>query len=531
MASRNGARQQPSQDEDEESAGKRLEDVERDFEALTLDNVLQRIQALEKENQRQKEQYALEKEQSDKRIQALEKENQALRASQEKTDIVNKMRLGVFDDLSSGSVDLPSAPAVLGKITCVAFQECALERLSDRCVAVKASAYKDGKRGNPGPSNEKRFDLKGREVKSSAIQASHLIPHSYLCRTDWAAILQHTLPEETLKSKDVVEKILFGCFDEDNKYMPGMAENPYNFINLVAQQAHLDQKAAIMVLPLLCPQQQCEWSGEGYQAILICANQEVYDETVLRLETEAIGKNKSGRHDQVSEAQVGEKSRLKEICEPMREDYLIPSIFPGDMEKLHQALEYIEILLKDVAAIQCGQELSLEELLQNAGISTKSAREKLRAEKMVKTFKGLESTTEEIVCFRLIRFKGSSPEEAEVHLHQAPHPLLLSLRSMNAITNHCYGDLANNVTRLLLMSCYSSLDEGMDFDCEHCLRNAFGLEYDEEAKYEFRKQSGGITVFGRKVLWVWYKRIIQNDSRFGDLRCEYCSKGPVWWLR
>ncbi|EKX30885.1 hypothetical protein GUITHDRAFT_122908 [Guillardia theta CCMP2712] len=354
MASRNGARQQPSQDEDEESAGKRLEDVERDFEALTLDNVLQRIQALEKENQRQKEQYALEKEQSDKRIQALEKENQALRASQEKTDIVNKMRLGVFDDLSSGSVDLPSAPAVLGKITCVAFQECALERLSDRCVAVKASAYKDGKRGNPGPSNEKRFDLKG----------------------------------------------------------------------------------------------------------------------------QAIGKNKSG-HDQVSEAQVGEKSRLKEICEPMREDYLIPSIFPGDMEKLHQALEYIEILLKDVAAIQCGQELSLEELLQNAGISTKSAREKLRAEKMVKTFKGLESTTEEIVCFRLI----------------------------------------------------SSLDEGMDFDCEHCLRIAFGLEYDEEAKYEFRKQSGGITVFGRKVLWVWYKRIIQNDSRFGDLRCEYCSKGPVWWLR
>ena len=363
MASRNGARQQPSQREDDGSAGKRLEDVERDFEALTLDNVLQRIQALEKENQRQKEQNALEKEQSekriqalekenqrqkeqldkmkvqnasqkeesDKRIQALEKENQALNASQEKTDIVNKMRLGVFDDLSSGSVDLPSAPAVLGKITCVAFQECALERLSDRCVAVKASAYKDGKRSNPGPSNEKRFDLKGREVKSSAIQASHLIPQSYLCRTDWAAILQHTLPEETLKSKDVVQKILFGCFDEDNKYMPGIAENPYNFINLAAQQAHLDQKAAIMVLPLLCPQQQCEWSGEGYQAILICANQEVYDETVLRLETEAIGKNKSGRHDQVSEAQVGEKSRLKEICEPMREDYLIPSIFPGSI--------------------------------------------------------------------------------------------------------------------------------------------------------------------------------------------------------
>ena len=326
MASRNGARQQPSQREDDGSAGKGLEDVERDFEALTLDNVLQRIQALEKENQALgKENQALGKEN-----QALEKENQALRASQEKTDIVNKMRLGVFDDLSSGSVDLPSAPAVLGKITCVAFQECALERLSDRCVAVKASAYKDGKRSNPGPSNEKRFDLKGREVKSSAIQASHLIPQSYLCRTDWAAILQHTLPEETLKSKDVVQKILFGCFDEDNKCMQGIVENPYNFINLAAQQAHLDQKAAIVVLPLLCPQQQCEWSGEGYQAILICANQEVYDETVFRLETEAIGKNKSG-HDQVSEAQVGEKSRLKEICEPMREDYLIPSIFPGSI--------------------------------------------------------------------------------------------------------------------------------------------------------------------------------------------------------
>lgn len=169
----------------------------------------------------------------------------------------------------------------------------------------------------------------------------------------------------------------------------------------------------------------------------------------------------------------------------------------GDMEKLHQALEYNEILLKDVAAIQCGQALSLPQLLQNAGIWTTSARrtsrtkvahckklrEKLRAGKMVKTFKGLESKTEEIVCFRLIRFKGSSPEEAKVHLHRAPHPLLLSLRSMNAITNHLYGDLANNVTRLLLMSCYSSLDEGMAFDCEHCLRNAFGLEYDEEAKY------------------------------------------------
>ena len=169
---------------------------------------------------------------------------------------------------------------------------------------------------------------------------------------------------------------------------------------------------------------------------------------------------------------------------------------------LDQSLQHIETLYKDVCLIQCEAPKSLKQLLQDGGFWNQDSRrslfkkvsgcddlrDKLRKEKKVKAFKGLKSETgqpvaEALPCFRVITFKGDSQEEQDLELHTAPHPLLLSLRSMNAMANYFYGDLPKGRSSLLLMSCYGGLEEGMAFDCEQCLRNAFGEEYDPKEKY------------------------------------------------
>ena len=157
----------------------------------------------------------------------------------------------------------------------------------------------------------------------------------------------------------------------------------------------------------------------------------------------------------------------------------------------------METLYKDICVVKC--EESLAKLQQDANIWTDvlkcdnldkvtpcdDLREKLRTERMVKVFKGLKSelVTGKLACFRVIKFKANGPEEEPQPAHTAPHPLLLSLRSMNSITNHFYGDLPNGKpSGVLVTSCYRGMEEGMVFDCEHCLRNRWGHHYAEEGE-------------------------------------------------
>ncbi|EKX32764.1 hypothetical protein GUITHDRAFT_121070 [Guillardia theta CCMP2712] len=442
-----------------------------------------KIRALEQDNttlRREKQEY-------DDKIRAFREEydekTRALNVSELTKQIACNLRFGYFDDLCSTFLQLPKAPAVFRQNVCLAFLQ----------AAQNLPADKDCKKGH---DREKAFDLEGCKVNSGLVERSHLVPNSAACRIDWGIIVQNALPEG-LRSDDVAKKVLFGCYDEDNNHIPGIADLPFNFIFLGGQREHLDSKAALMLLPLLSPQQQFEWKGEGYKAILIGVDKNVYKETFFQLDTEAVLKN-----SEYEQHHLDEESLVKEICRPMKQKYLLPTLYQDDREVLHQALQHIQILYKDVCLIQCEAPKSLETLLQENRFWNQDSRrflskkvsgcdklrDKLTKEKKVKAFEGLKSETGQPVaaalpCFRVITFKGDSQEEQHIELHTAPHPLLLSLRSMNAMTNYFYGDLPNGKSSLLLMSCYGGLEEGMAFDCSQCLRNAFGEEYDPKEQY------------------------------------------------
>ncbi|EKX49776.1 hypothetical protein GUITHDRAFT_104740 [Guillardia theta CCMP2712] len=427
------------------------------------------------------------REEHDEEIRALREEHdektRALNVSELTKQIVGNLRFGYFDDLCSTFLQLPKAPAVFRQNVCLAFLQ----------AAQNLPADKHCKKGH---NREKAFDLEGCKVKSGLVERSHLVPNSAACRIDWGIIVQNALPEG-LRSDDVAKKVLFGCCDEDNNHIPGIADLPFNFIFLGGQREHLESKAALMLLPLLSPQQQFEWKGEGYKAILIGVDKDVYRQTFFQLDTEAVLKN-----SEYQQHHLDEESLVKEICRPMKQKYLLPTLYQDDREVLHQALQHIQILYKDVCLIQCEAPKSLETLLQDNGYWNQVSRcfqirkvsgcddlrDKLRKQKKVKAFEGLKSETGQPVavalpCFRVITFKGDSQEEQHIELHTAPHPLLLSLRSMNAMANYFYGDLPNGRSSLLLMSCYGGLEEGMAFDCELCLRNAFGEEFDPQEQY------------------------------------------------
>lgn len=164
-----------------------------------------------------------------------------------------------------------------------------------------------------------------------------------------------------------------------------------------------------------------------------------------------------------------------------------------DRAKLQRALEHFEVLFKDACTIQCQESLA-NSLCEGEMWSSRhnyrtkvdnsdELRSRLHQEGRVNVFTGLAETepgSEEPVMFPLVRFKGLDEEEG-VPLPQGPHPLLLSFRSMNAMTNFFYGNLPDTQS-LLFMSCYN-MAEGMPLDCETCLQNAFGEDYDEEEHY------------------------------------------------
>ncbi|EKX31683.1 hypothetical protein GUITHDRAFT_122123 [Guillardia theta CCMP2712] len=382
-----------------------------------------------------------------------------------KAQMADNLRFAYFDDLGSDLVKLPNSPAVFGQRVCFTFFQHALT-LPDQCVGHKASDCKDRKEDHVQDSHRDvgAYDIDGRKVTtSSVVERAHLIPFSQPCRLDWSTAVQNTLPED-MRSHDMIEKVLFGCYDRSGSYIPGIAESSINFIYLYSQREHLDNKAALMLIPFLSPEQQFDWNGEGYDAILICAHQRVYHEIYFELDTGPVRAINSEHNHHAS--QVDEESLLQEIYKPMREKYLIPSVYQDDRQKLHQALEYIETLLKDICVVKC--EESLAKLQQDANIWTDvlkrdnldkvaacdDLREKLRTERMVKVFKGLKSepVPGKLACFRVIKFKANGPEEEPQPAHTAPHPLLLSLRSMNSITNHFYGDLPNGKSSMLLLT-------------------------------------------------------------------------------
>ena len=280
----------------------------------------EKIRALEQDNttlRREKQEY-------DEKTRALEQDNTTLRREKQEYDdktralnvseltkqIACNLRFGYFDDLCSTFLQLPKAPAVFRQNVCLAFLQ----------AAQNLPADKDCKKGH---DREKAFDLEGCKVNSGLVERSHLVPNSAACRIDWGIIVQNALPEG-LRSDDVAKKVLFGCYDEDNNHIPGIADLPFNFIFLGGQREHLDSKAALMLLPLLSPQQQFEWKGEGYKAILIGVDKNVYKETFFQLDTEAVLKN-----SEYEQHHLDEESLVKEICRPMKQKYLLPTLYQG----------------------------------------------------------------------------------------------------------------------------------------------------------------------------------------------------------
>eukprot|EP00960_Hanusia_phi_P054779 762771-Hanusia_phi.AAC.2 len=88
----------------------------------------------------------------------------------------------------------------------------------------------------------------------------------------------------------------------------------------------------------------------------------------------------------------------------------------------------------------------------------------------------LSESHESFSCFPLLRLKGNGEEEAELDLPTASRHLLLSLRSVNSMTNFHYGKLPEQATPLQ-MSCYN-MEPGMRCDCETGLRNTLTKSQD-----------------------------------------------------
>lgn len=119
------------------------------------------------------------------------------------------------------------------------------------------------------------FDIFGRA--SSSAQKAHLLPKERNPALSWYFPACAVLGLSTEPSrKSTVQKAILGCRHRihHTKY-PGIRNLLCNIIKLENQASQFDQNPYVVILPICDLRQMREWSGQGYDAIVLCDSAEV----------------------------------------------------------------------------------------------------------------------------------------------------------------------------------------------------------------------------------------------------------------
>ena len=239
----------------------------------------------------------------------------------------SSFRFGIFTDLVFMLVALPKESVVLGRSVCRTFETLA-SSIPEKFVAYTPSEclLKPPKRVSNQNLRRKGRSLFGQSLTSGLIECAHLIPLSSYCRVDWVRTVRSLLPSH-MRSTDMAERLLFGCYNPDkvDDCRGSITELPFNYVFLQGQREHLDSKSALMVLPLLTPEEQCQWTGEGYYAIVICADADIYRDCRLDFDRYAVSKLHQAREP----SELGVNLPLAHFAEPIRRDFLMPGVYKG----------------------------------------------------------------------------------------------------------------------------------------------------------------------------------------------------------